>query len=250
MSLSTKRLAERFHKNPNRAASTGGQGATENAAGQPTGNAGVRSVVRHKLRLRHTSIHQRGTSHDVLIEKKDKEEALRAEEEEKKRKASDKAKATADELIQEKGPDEANVTVSETPPVDPSASKASLHSKSSKKATTSKLMGALTSAQPDAIKIDAPAKALVDKNGDGEADSDTDDDLEEHAFDHPSIYMDQRWIWIPKWEAHPELSEELVREIKEHNVDAADVGAIIDEGGNVSVTRGPPDEDWSGGHDR
>jgi hypothetical protein len=209
--------------------------------------------VRHKLRLRHTSTHQRGTSYDVLLEKKDKEEATRAAEEEKKRKASEKAQATADELmspVQEKGAEDTNGTVSVTPAEDPSASKASLHSKSSKKPNTSKLMGALTSAQPDAIKIDAPAKALVDKDDDGEYDSDTDDDLEEHAFDHPSTYTDQPWIWLPKWEAHPELSAELIREMKEHHVDAADIGALIDEGGNVTVTRGPPDEDWGGGHDR
>jgi hypothetical protein len=130
-----------------------------------------------------------------------------------------------------------------------SASKTSLHSKTSvgsKKGGTSKLLGALAAAQPEGLKIDAPAKALVDENV---VDSDPDDDFEEHAFDHPSTYAQQRMIWIPRWEAHRELSAELVKEIGGRGVAVSDIGATIDEVGNVNVTRGPPDEDWSGGHD-
>jgi len=79
------------------------------------------------------------------------------------------------------------------------------------------------------------------------SDSEDEDDENEHAFDHPSTYVDQAWIWIPKDPLG--LSEILTRDLKEAGVDASDVGANMDEKGVVEVTRNPPDEDWSGGHD-
>lgn len=32
-------------------------------------------------------------------------------------------------------------------------------------------------------------------------------------------------------------------------IKASDLGAFIDRKGNVEVTRNPPDEEWTGGHD-
>ncbi|PFH52049.1 hypothetical protein AMATHDRAFT_57827 [Amanita thiersii Skay4041] len=70
---------------------------------------------------------------------------------------------------------------------------------------------------------------------------------DKHAFDHPSTYVEQAWIWIPK--DYLGLSEVLIRELEEAGVEASDIGAVMDEKGIVEVTRNPPDEDWKGGHD-
>jgi len=106
----------------------------------------------------------------------------------------------------------------------------------------------------DFVTVDAPSKALTSsKNGnkssarlDGDDSDDYDDDLEENAFNHPSTYQDQPWIWIPQWEAHPEISAHLIETIKAGGVEASDLGAVIDDHGTVWVKRNPPDEDWDG----
>jgi calcium permeable stress-gated cation channel len=77
--------------------------------------------------------------------------------------------------------------------------------------------------------------------------SDDDDDPNEHAFDHPSTYVEQPWIWIPRDPLG--LSEVLVKELKEAGVEASDTGATMDTKGLVEVERNPPDEEWTGGHD-
>lgn len=98
--------------------------------------------------------------------------------------------------------------------------------------------------------FDAPAAAGTDLSDiDSSSDEDEDEvDLNEHAFDHPSTYVDQRWIWIPRDPLG--LSKELVKELHEAGVDASDEGADMNLKGIVEVTRNPPDEEWSGGHDR
>lgn len=80
-----------------------------------------------------------------------------------------------------------------------------------------------------------------------DADSTDEESDGEHAFDHPSTYVGQSWIWIP--EDKLGLSKVLVEELKEVGVEASDVGAQMDEKGVVEVTRNPPDEEWKGGHD-
>ncbi|KAG7442521.1 uncharacterized protein BT62DRAFT_824455, partial [Guyanagaster necrorhizus] len=77
--------------------------------------------------------------------------------------------------------------------------------------------------------------------------SDDEADQDEHAFDHPSTYVEQPWIWIP----HDVLglSKVLVDDLKKAGVEASDAGAMMDRKGVVEVTRNPPDEDWAGGHD-
>lgn len=120
------------------------------------------------------------------------------------------------------------------------------------------VMGILAAAEGrDFVTVEAPSKALTSpKNGkqsfglhertDGDDSDDYDDDLEENAFNHPSTYQDQPWIWIPQWEAHPEISAQLIKDIKASGVEASDLGAIIDDNGTVWVKRNPPDEDWDG----
>ncbi|KAF8621559.1 hypothetical protein AX15_007726 [Amanita polypyramis BW_CC] len=73
------------------------------------------------------------------------------------------------------------------------------------------------------------------------------DHEDEHVFDHPSIYVDRPWIWIPKDPLG--LSEILIQELEGAEVSASDMGAIMDERGIVEVTRGSPDEEWGGGRD-
>ncbi|TFK46380.1 DUF221-domain-containing protein [Heliocybe sulcata] len=72
--------------------------------------------------------------------------------------------------------------------------------------------------------------------------------LDEHAFDHPSTYVAQPWIWLPKDTLG--LSGVLLREFKAAGVEASDVGSSMDTRGTVEVERNPPDEEWAGGHDR
>jgi hypothetical protein len=71
------------------------------------------------------------------------------------------------------------------------------------------------------------------------------EDFHDHAFDHPSNYQKQTWIWIPKDKLG--LSTILVEELNEAGVAASDMGATMDGQGIVEVIRGPPDEPWKGG---
>ncbi|KIM21246.1 hypothetical protein M408DRAFT_333566 [Serendipita vermifera MAFF 305830] len=257
MSLSTRALAQKYRRdtkqagpanpaNPVNQANQADQTNQKHEVLELFNKERLRTVVQHKLRQRNRSYHggwdpmqhdKPKKSEAELKAEKEKSEADRAKAEEAKRKHADKANAKAAEIM-------SPVLAKEA-----SGSKTSLHSekseKSSKKGGGSKLLGALAAAQPEGLQIDAPAKALVDSN----VDSDVEDDFEEHAFDHPSTYVQQRMIWIPKWEEHAELSGELVKEIEGRGVAASDLGAWFDEYGSVKVTRGPPDEDWSGGHD-
>jgi len=77
--------------------------------------------------------------------------------------------------------------------------------------------------------------------------SEDEGDRDKHAFDHPSAYVEQEWIWLPKDRLG--LSEMLVNDLREVGVDASDLGASMDEKGVVEVTRGPPDDEWAGESD-
>jgi hypothetical protein len=60
--------------------------------------------------------------------------------------------------------------------------------------------------------------------------------------------VDQPWIWIPQDALG--FSAVLVEDLTAAGVDASDLGSMMDARGTVEVTRNPPDEEWSGGHDR
>ena len=127
------------------------------------------------------------------------------------------------------------------------ASRASKASKASKASRTSKPKSLKSrKSKEDLPAFDAPAAAGVDlSDEDGEEDEEMQDD---HAFDHPSTYEEQRWIWVPKDMLG--LSEILVNELHDKAVEASDEGATMDERGVVEVSRNPPDKTWTGGHDR
>ncbi|KAK7031452.1 hypothetical protein R3P38DRAFT_2923651 [Favolaschia claudopus] len=97
-------------------------------------------------------------------------------------------------------------------------------------------------------RFDAPAPA-VESLSDDDVASDEEEEQDDHAFDHPSTYIKQPWIWIPE-DKLLGLSRLLVDDLHAAGIDASDVGAVMDKKGIVEVTRNPPDEDWSGGHDR
>ncbi|KAF7321922.1 hypothetical protein MKEN_00714500 [Mycena kentingensis (nom. inval.)] len=82
---------------------------------------------------------------------------------------------------------------------------------------------------------------------DEDVSTDEEEETDEYAFDHPSTYQPQRWIWVPRDRLG--LSKMLVADMEEAGVDASDRGAVMDAKGVVEVTRNPPDEDWDGGHD-
>ncbi|KAG6886294.1 hypothetical protein C0993_006704 [Termitomyces sp. T159_Od127] len=77
-----------------------------------------------------------------------------------------------------------------------------------------------------------------------ESDEEDDDD---HAFDHPSTYVEQPWIWIPADKLG--FSVILKGDLTSAGVNADDLGAFMDWKGTVDVKRNPPDEEWQGGHD-
>jgi hypothetical protein len=99
-----------------------------------------------------------------------------------------------------------------------------------------------------APKFDPPAAAGTDLSDEDDDDDDgEEEELAEHAFDHPSTYVEQPWIWIPKDGLG--LSALLVNDFHAAGVDASDLGATMDDHSVVNVTRNPPDQEWEGGHD-
>ncbi|KAJ6594223.1 DUF221 family protein [Mycena capillaripes] len=103
-----------------------------------------------------------------------------------------------------------------------------------------------SSKKSDRPTFDPPAAAGVDLS-DEDVSSDEEEEQDDHAFDHPSTYVEQPWIWMPKDRLG--LSQLLVDDLHSVGVDASDLGAVMDEKGIVEVTRNPPDEEWGGGHD-
>lgn len=117
-----------------------------------------------------------------------------------------------------------------------------LHRVDSKASSSSKLIKSNSSSSKAKLKMRVP---VIDApTVDDDSDDETDD---ENAFDHPATYVDQPWIWIPKDPLG--LSGILADELKASGVDASDLGATMDYKGIVEVTRGPPDVEWTGGHD-
>ncbi|KAF5322492.1 hypothetical protein D9619_001365 [Psilocybe cf. subviscida] len=72
--------------------------------------------------------------------------------------------------------------------------------------------------------LDEAAPAVQDTDTEAE-----EEEQEDHTFDHPSAYVDQSWIWIPKDPLG--LSEYLVNDLKAVGIDASDVGANMDDKG-------------------
>ncbi|RXW15422.1 hypothetical protein EST38_g10427 [Candolleomyces aberdarensis] len=95
------------------------------------------------------------------------------------------------------------------------------------------------------VSFDAAAPRVTASDVDSMCNDEDQED--EHAFDHPSTYQEQPWIWIPKDVLG--LSNILAEELRGAGVEASDVGALMDEKGVVEVRRNPPDEEWAGGHD-
>ncbi|CAK5265567.1 unnamed protein product [Mycena citricolor] len=98
-------------------------------------------------------------------------------------------------------------------------------------------------------KTTRPGRPSIDSRDLSDEDVSTDDeeDTDEHAFDHPSTYMPQPTVWLPKDRLG--ISELLIGEMRAAGVDASDLGASMDARGVVEVTRNPPDEVWEGGND-
>ncbi|KAJ7647051.1 DUF221 family protein [Roridomyces roridus] len=86
----------------------------------------------------------------------------------------------------------------------------------------------------------------IDLDGEDDGDDTSDEELDddEHAFAHPSTYVEQPWIWMPRDGLG--LSKLLVDELRSGGVSASDIGAVMDDRGVVEVTRNPPDESWYG----
>ncbi|KAJ3732412.1 DUF221 family protein [Lentinula guzmanii] len=82
---------------------------------------------------------------------------------------------------------------------------------------------------------------IVDSVGEAQGDdgpSSSQASLDQHAFDHPSTYVAQPCIWIPRDPLG--LSKVLVEYFEEAGVQASDEGAIMSIKGSVEVTNSPP----------
>ncbi|KAJ3865912.1 DUF221 family protein [Lentinula novae-zelandiae] len=78
----------------------------------------------------------------------------------------------------------------------------------------------------------------AESQGDNSPES-SEDSLDEHAFDHPSTYVAQPCVWIPRDPLG--LSTVLVEYLEEAGVRASDEGAIMDAKGVVMVIKPPPE---------
>ncbi|KAJ3916223.1 DUF221 family protein [Lentinula edodes] len=78
----------------------------------------------------------------------------------------------------------------------------------------------------------------AESQGDNNPES-SEDSLDEHAFDHPSTYVAQPCVWIPRDPLG--LSTVLVEYLEEAGVRASDEGAIMDAKGAVMVIKPPPE---------
>ncbi|KAL8284083.1 hypothetical protein RQP46_005196 [Phenoliferia psychrophenolica] len=67
--------------------------------------------------------------------------------------------------------------------------------------------------------------------------------LDQHAFDHPAGYEDQRIVWIPA-DAHGFYKHE-VEATQAAEVEVSSEGATLDLKGHVDVTRSPPGDEWN-----
>ena len=116
--------------------------------------------------------------------------------------------------------------------------------------TTSHLSNHLSATSPSLTHSSAdrsnPTKAFSPLASENE-DEDVDKDFDVHGFDHPSTYREQPWIWVPRDIFG--ISSTVVRELRENGIEASDEGSTMDRDGTVEVTRGPPNEEWSGGFD-
>ena len=225
-----------------------------------TSDVGIAAVVKHRLRLKPGHRLSKDESHTVRKKLEELEERImgdHAKEHSKKDKSKDKDKDKGKGKDKDKGKDKSKKHLTPEDESAPRKSSDSRHSAASSKSQKSGgiVKGVLAAVEgKDFVAVEAPIKALTSsKNGihslglnGGDDSDDYDDDLEENAFNHPSTYQDQPWIWIPQWEAHPEISAQLVEDIKASGVEASDIGAVIDDNGTVWVKRNPPDEDWDG----
>lgn len=65
-------------------------------------------------------------------------------------------------------------------------------------------------------------------------DDDAEEEIDEHAFDHPSTYKPAPLIWVPKDKLG--LSDVILEELKAAGVQASDLGAYMNEKSQVKVT--------------
>ncbi|KAJ7079066.1 DUF221 family protein [Mycena belliarum] len=254
MSLATKKMAKRYERHQRK----GDLPLTP--AGEEIDlfkRDGLRSVRRRIKRLPRTF-----DSTLLTLKAKVKEEgehlarskSMREKEAQKRREAQEKeaairASTSNEPQLNEKEKGSQQKEVEQAAMAGPNGDAPDLSRKSSassKHSNKSKASSKASSKKSVPVVFDPPAPAGVDlSDDDGSSDEEEADD--EHAFDHPSTYVEQPWIWMPKDRLG--LSQLLVDELHAAGVDASDVGAVMNEKGVVEVTRNPPDEEWSGGHD-
>ncbi|KIK66859.1 hypothetical protein GYMLUDRAFT_37938 [Collybiopsis luxurians FD-317 M1] len=94
----------------------------------------------------------------------------------------------------------------------------------------------------------APSPPLPNLDTSEVSSSSLQDSLDEHAFDHPSTYAEQPYIWIPRDPLG--LSRVLVEYLEGAGVRASDEGAVMDVKGVVEVTKAPPESTGAGSYSR
>jgi hypothetical protein len=220
---------------------------------------GLQQTLRHRLRLRPEK--NADGKHAKREEKRKKQEAKQAETKDKIEAAEDQAKAQEAHdhptAFAQGGEVPAPPAALSAPPMpigEPSTPSTAASPPANNSGTTPLLPPAEAARRSSdssngshhsqhGVDI-APAAAALR----GADEEEADEEFEEHAFDHPSTYADQAWIWLP---ADPlGFSALIAEDLRAAGVDASDLGATMDKHGTVEVSRNPPDEEWAGGHDR
>ncbi|GAA5869649.1 hypothetical protein JCM8547_005096 [Rhodosporidiobolus lusitaniae] len=69
-----------------------------------------------------------------------------------------------------------------------------------------------------------------------------DEHLDKNAFDHPATYKGYPIVWVPQDQT--ELYKDEVDGTRAAGVDVSSEGAVMNEKGQVDISRAPPGEDW------
>ncbi|KAF8210651.1 phosphate metabolism protein-domain-containing protein [Mycena galopus ATCC 62051] len=193
---------------------------------------GERLAIPKSTREKLLQEHQREAQAEQDAAEEDAAAMFQEAEEEEERDPQQKA---AEEAVM------ADLKNGDAPELYRKSSSASQASKKSKKSKSKKVMTKKSGSGKQGKGSVDPAAAGVDLS-DEDVSSDEEEEQDDHAFDHPSTYVEQPWIWMPKDRLG--LSKLLVDDLRAGGVDASDLGAVMDKKGIVEVTRNPPDEEW------
>ncbi|KAF7306002.1 hypothetical protein HMN09_00754700 [Mycena chlorophos] len=256
MSLATKKMAKRYEKHNQKQGISVTPDYEEMDLFKRQAIRSVRRIQKLPAVLDHTLLTIRAKVKEegeyLANPKSWREQKRQSEEAELGRASTSKDLAPVDEKDEEKVAAEKAVMNDlkdgDAPELYRQSSSSSRKSKASRRSSKRRLQKRRSGTENDK---DEEAHSEHESTGgvdlsDEDVSTDEEEETDENAFDHPSTYQAQPWIWLPKDRLG--LSRMLVGDLEAVGVSASDDGAIMDQRGVVEVTRNPPDEDWIGGY--